>query len=122
MVDRNKRESLQLSIVAIRDKENLSVGKTDMEQLASCITFELELVTNDRQFSKLATHFNISTHTAESILIEALREEIISVAEAKEILKKWKLNGERPSRPEEEDTLRGLGIACKNGFICDEQE
>jgi hypothetical protein len=78
------------------DEQGVSVGRADVEQLASVIHFDLKLVTNDRPFSEVAVALDVEVFTAEQILIEAVREKTVTIDEAKLALKRWETNKEKP--------------------------
>ena len=117
--DHDTQTIIGQTVRATKDHIGLSAGGADIEQLISCIHFELDLVTNDDGFSKLAIAFEVTTYTAEKILVEAISDAVITKNEAIAVLRKWKQNGEKAAKLEDERALIKCGIDCVRGFICD---
>lgn len=95
----------RLIIETTIDEEGLSVGKADIDQLASVICFHLGLVTNDQPFADVASILDVEVFTAEKVVAEALRTNILARDEVKKAQVRWKTNGEKPPSKEDEETI-----------------
>jgi hypothetical protein len=113
------RSRIDVAIKATRDECGLSVGQADIDQLASVIHFDLKLVTNDRQLADLSRAFDVEVHSAETVLLEAITDGVITQAQGVEALRRWRDNSERPMPRDVEGGFRKLGIAIHKGFLVD---
>lgn len=98
----------QLIIERTIEELGLSVGRADVEQLVSAMHFDMMLVTNDEGFANAAVALDVVVHTAEQILIEALKAKVVTKAEARNCMEHWKKNREKRASATDQDALDAL--------------
>ena len=98
-VDGKAFATQEIIIKATRDALGLSVGKADIDQLISVLAHDLDLITNDAPFMKLAENFEVNVFEAEEIILEAFQKKAIDRKQLESAIETWQSNDEkRPSK------------------------
>ena len=106
----DEAETLNTIIFSTMDEIGSPIGAADREQLVAVIHAKAELVTNDTPFAKVAEALDVVVHTAETIVIEAHMQAVVTKDEVKAALAIWVKNDEK--RPNLQDQ-KALNMICK---------
>ncbi|MCB1215029.1 MAG: hypothetical protein KDK66_06080 [Deltaproteobacteria bacterium] len=113
MLPLDKKETLGRLIFATMDEIGSPIGAADRDQLAAAIYHQMEIITNDSPFSQVAEALEVFVHTAESIVIEAYRQSVLTKEEVKAARELWIKNEEKLPSQEDQKELRKI---CKKNL------
>jgi len=73
----------------VKEDNNYSTQGYDLKCLAKAITLDIPVVTDDRDFLKLANHFNARKMSTVKLLSKMAAEKFITNEKVGEIVKQW---------------------------------
>lgn len=100
--------TLQTIISATIDEIGTPIGAADRDQLISAIHSSAAIVTNDSTFAEVAEALDVAIYTAESIVIEAHAQNVVTKEEVRSARSKWSDNQEKRASVEDEGQLNTI--------------